>query len=538
MSLTGALRADNIRYSSLKRPTKEEEEEEEEEEGLVEVVEVGKVEVVRQEERVEERIQDKKHSMDNNIDPRNNLKQPAKVPVSHQNLNSVTATSDVSALKAVSTAQVTHTHTTTTNNTNTNTNNNTSTNTHANATTNSNTRKQDVHDRVRYEAKMRYSASDIKNRIPLKIAESAGSSSSEAHHDHHVVVAERVTATASALPSSSSSHPSSSSHSSSTSSSSSSSSSSVLTKVAENVQDSRTASQPPRSVTVRAPSVRYTAPTPAPSTVLNQLCEVSADGAREDGRDDRDGRDGGGERSRVPVEHSLSLLSSLQSNSLQGHTNQPPAPATVAVVVAAAAAAAAAVAAAPAVFPATVTTSAVASVATAAPAPLAAPVTATSPVAAVVTAGVTKGVRERKRKADALKPTPYVVPTVSKSKKFWNSPAPTQSLTAAGPVNNALCVSGPEDKQPAIWAPLPLPLPLPAPLPPTTAQSNSHPHRSASLPVVSAYKVAETVPKMRRESKLHVSASSLKVAFDDEHEHVIDTAVQQPQRRVSLRNRK
>lgn len=511
-----------------------------EEIGKVVVGEGGRVEVVRQEERVEERVQDKRRSMDHDTDPRNNLNLPAKVPVSHQNLNSVIATSDTSASKAVSAAQVTRTHTTTANNnnnynSNANINTNTSTYTHANTNTNSNTRKQDVHDRVRYEAKMRYSASDIENRMPLKIAESAGPSSSKAHHDHHVVVAERVTATASALPSSSSSssHPSSSSHSSSTSSSSSSST--VLTKVTENVQDSRTAFQPPRSVTVRAPSVRYTAPTPAPSTVLNQLCDVSADGAREDGRDDRegrDGRDGRGERGRgVPVEHPLSLLSSLQSNSLQGHTHQPPAPATVAAVTVA-------VTRAPPVLPATVTTSAVASVATAA-----APLTATAPIAVVVTAGVTKGVRGRKRKAEALKPTPYAVPTVSKSKKFWNSPAPTQSLTAAGPVNSALCVSGPEDKLPAFWAslppplPLPLPLSLPVPLPPTTAQSSSHPHRSASLPVVSAYKVEETVPKMRRGGKLHVSASSLKVAFDDEHEHVTD-AVQQPQRRVSLRNRK
>jgi hypothetical protein len=530
----------------LKRPTKEEEEEEEEEmemEGVEEVGkmvvgEAGRVEVVRQEERVEERVEDIKRSMDNNIDPRNNLKKPAKVPVSHQNLNSVTATSDTSASKAVSAAQVTRTHTTTNNNNNNNNNANTTTNTNNNTTNtntnnniNSNTRKQDVHDRVRYEAKMRYSASNIKNRIPLKIAESADPSSFKAHHNHHVVVAERVTATASALPSSSSSHPSSSSsHSSSTSSSSSSSSSSsVLKKVTENVQDSRTASQPPRSVTVRAPSVRYTAPTPAPSTVLNQLCEVSADGAREDGRDDRDGRDGRGERSRVPVEHPLSLLSSLQSNSLLGHTHQPPAPATVAAVVAAVAVA---VTTAPAVLPATVTTSAVASVATTASVATA-PVTATATDSVVVTAGVTKGVRGRKRTAEALKPAPSAVPTVSKSKKFWNSPAPTQSLTTAGPVNDALCVSGPEDKQPASWASLPLPLPVPL----TTAQSSSHPHRSASLPVVSAYKVEETVPKMRREGKLHVSASSLKVAFDDEHEHVTD-ALQQPERRVSLRNRK
>ena len=267
--------------------------------------------------------------------------------------------------------------------------------------------------------------------------------------------------------------------------------------------------------------------------MLNQLCEVSADGAKEDGRDVMDGRDGGegrGERGRVPVEHPLSVLSSLQSNSIQGQgqgrTHQPPLPATATVVAAVAVTASA-------VLPATVTTSTVASVATAAPVTATTSVTATAPIAVVVTAGVTKGVRGRKRTAEALKPTPYAVTTVSKSKKFWNSPAPSQSLTAAGPVNIALCVSGPEDKQPASWAPLPLPLPLP----PTTAQSSSYPHRTASLPVVSAYKVEETVPKMRREGKLHVSASSLKVAFDDEHEHVTD-ALQQPQRRISLRNRK
>ena len=508
MSLTGALRADNIRYSSSKRPTKEEEEEEEEEatEGAGEgeevvVVEVGRVEVVRQEERVEERVQDKIRSMDYNIDAGNNLKLPAKEPVSHQNSNSVIATSDVSASKAVSAAHVTHTHTN--NNTNRDTNNNSNSNNNTNANininNNSNTRKQGVHDRVRYEAKMRYSASDIKNRIPLKIAESAGSSSSEAHHDHHVAVAERVTATAS-----------------------------VLTEVAENVQDSRTASQPPRSVTVRAPSVRYIAPTPASSTVQNQLCEVSADGARAD---DRDGRDGRGDRGRVPVEHPLSLLSSLQTSSIQGqgrtHPPSLPAPAP---------APAASVAAAPAVLPATVTTSAVASAATAATVAVIATATAAA-VAGVVTAGVTKGGRGRKRTAEALKPALYAVPTVSKSKKFWNSPAPTQSLTTTGPVNNALSVSGPEDKQTASWAPLSQPLPLPLPLPPSTVQSSTHPHRSASLPVVSAYKVEETVPKMRQEGKLHVSASSLKVAFDDEHEHVTDT-LQQPQRRVGLRNRK
>ena len=125
---------------------------------------------------------------------------------------------------------------------------------------------------------------------------------------------------------------------------------------------------------------------------------------------------------------------------------------------------------------------------------------------------------------------PFSVPTVSKSKKFWSSPAPTHSQTAARPLNNSLCVSGPEGKETAPWVPVPLPL--------STEQSSYYAQNTTSLPVVSAFKLEETMPKMRREGKLQVSASSLKVAFDDEHEHVVDSAPQQPQRRLSMRNRK
>ena len=515
MSLTAALRVDNIRYSSLQRPTPEEEEEEEGEEVDVveeatkeeeEEVDGGMTEVVMEENRLKDKQRFESRSV---VDQRNNLKQAAKFPVSHQNSHSVTVTSDLPVSKTINAAQVNNNNTCNSdsnsssrsngNSNNNNSSNNKSSNSNGNSnSTNTSTSisKVDSHDRARPVANMRSrsSASSIANRIPLKNVESADPRSSNERLDLDIVLAKRSSTTISVIPPSFSS--------------STSSVSSVSMRAVENVQDGRTVSQPPRyaplpvtvPVPVPVPARRNTAPTPAPSMAQNKLCEVSADGTRDD--------------DRGAVERPQSLLSSLQSVSLQGDNHQ-----SAVVVVAAAAAS-----------------------------------------ASVVTTGVTKNKRGRPRKVeriiepdravDATDSILFSVPTVSKSKRFWSSPAPTNGQTAAQPLKNSLCVSGPEGKEIAPWVPVPLPVPVSLPLHPVTAQSSSHTHITTSLPVVSALKLEEAMPKKQQQQQheglgeLLVSASSLKVAFDNEHEYVIEcvSAPQHPQpqlqRRVSMRNRK
>ena len=493
MSLTAALRVDNIRYSSLQRPTLEEEEEEEEEEvEAVEEEEEG-VDGVRKEVVLEEnRLKDKKRFEGISVvDQRNNLKQAAKVPVSHQNSHSVTVASDLSVAKTINAAQVNNNNTS-----NGNSNSSSKSNSSRNSNSNSNSRsssnssisKVDSHDRARPVANMRSrsSASLIANRIPLKNVESADPRSSNERLDLDIVLAKRSSATTSVVPTSSTS-----------------SFSSVTMRAAENVQDGRTVSQPPRYVPlpVPVPARRNTAPTPAPSMAQNKLCEVSADGARDD--------------DRGAVERPQSLLSSLQTVSLQGDTHESLAAAAIATAAA---------------------------------------------EGSVVTTGVVNGKRGRPRKVeriidpdrvvDATDTSLFSVPTVSKSKRFWSSPQPTNGQTDAQPLNSSLCVSGPEGKETAPWVPIPVPVSLSLPQHPVTAQSSSHTHITTSLPVVSALKLKEVMPKKQQQQqheglgKLQVSASSLKVAFDNEHEHIIEciSAPQQPQpqpqRRVSMRNRK
>ena len=504
VSLTAALRVDNIRYSSLRRPTLEEEEEEEEEEEVVEREEEATKEEREGGEGVridavmeENRLKDKQRfERINVVDQRSYLKQAAKVPVSHQISHSAIVASDISVSKTISAARVNN------NNSNNSSNGNTSSSSCTNNSNNcSSISKEDSHDRVRPMANMRSSASAIANRIPLKNVESADPRTSNERLDLDILVAKRSSATTSSsvippsFPSSTSSF------------------SSVSMRVAENVRDGRTVSRlsrhaplpVPLPVPVPVPARRITAPTPAPSIAQNKLCEVSADGARDDDGD------------RGAIDRPQCLLSSLQSVSIQGDTHQSSSSATAAAA-------------------------------------------AVEAVAAVaVTTGVVKGKRGRPRKVELDKPLDQTdsthfsvptVPTVSKSRRFWSSPQPTNTngQTDAQPLKNSLCVSGPEDKETAPWVPLPVPVSLPLPLHPVTAQSSSHTHITTSLPVVSALKLGETMPKMQKQhdGKLQVSASSLKVAFDNEHEYVIEcvSATQQShpqpqaQRRVSMRNRK